>query len=279
MVEPESVIVRPPEMIGGNIFVREESDPFTFQLHKHDHMCELYLVERGEGEFAIDGRTYRAGPGTLLFYQRGQWHEEKSTAHPFKGMFIACRGMVVKGLPADYFLPPDEPPVLELGEHAPRVAEAFERCIREFLLDEPEARTVASHLLGALVAQLARLVHYRNAPAAAVKASGQAVLTARRYIEENYRLPLTLEQLARMTYVNPYYLVHLFTEEMGVSPIRYLIRCRMEAAKRYLTVTRYPVRQVAELVGYQSETTFQSTFKKVTGMTPGHYRRHGGSPE
>ncbi len=43
---------------------------------------------------------------------------------------------------------------------------------------------------------------------------------------------------------------------LAAGPIRFLIYCRMEAAKRYLNTTDLLVKQIAELVGYHSEPSF-----------------------
>ncbi|MBB6732941.1 helix-turn-helix domain-containing protein [Cohnella zeiphila] len=267
------MFVKPAAMVGGGVFERERSEPFMMPLHKHDHMSEMYFVEKGEGEFGIDGRTYRAVPGTLMFYQRGVWHEELSTVHPFTGMYIGFRGLELRGLPPCHFVAPEQPPVFQLGEQAASFASRFRRCIAEFDSGEPEARTVASHLLGALLGRLARTVHYRDAEGPAAKPSQMAVMNARRYIEENYAEQITLAKLSRAAYVNEYYLAHLFKQELGVSPIQFLKMYRIEVAKRLLSTSGVSNREISEQVGYQSETTFQNTFKKMTGMTPGEYRR------
>lgn len=269
-----SLFQRPPVMLGGLIFEREETEPFHFQLHKHDYVTEMFYVKRGEGRFTIDGVTYQASAGTLLFYQQGIWHEERSTAHPFESMYVGFKGMQLRGLPANFFVPPDREPMWKLGEHAADFEADLERCIEEFSRGEPESRTIGSHLLGVVLARLAKLVHYRE-PVSPPKPSQTVVLRTRQYIEENYHQPITLELLSRMTFVNEYYLAHLFKEEMGISPIQYLIHCRMEAAKRYLLMNDYAVGQIAGLVGYESETTFHRMFKKTAGVTPAQYRKQG----
>ncbi|QTH42814.1 AraC family transcriptional regulator [Cohnella sp. LGH] len=267
-----SLFLRPAVMVGGAVFEREESAPFVYQLHRHDHLTEMFYIDSGEGEFSIDGKSYKADAGTLLFYQQDVWHAEHSTVHPFRGMYIAFIGLEMKGLPTNFFLQPDRAPILKLKDQAPAFARRFRHCIREFSRNEPEAHTFGTHLLGILLARLARIVHYRD-PVASQKSSQAVVLRARQYIEENYDKPVTLEILSRETYSNEYYLAHLFKEEVGISPIQYLIKCRMEVAKRYLFTSDYSVRYIAGLVGYQSENTFHGMFKKATGLTPIQFRK------
>lgn len=91
-------------------------------------------------------------------------------------------------------------------------------------------------------------------------------------MEENYPFDVTLETLAGLTYTNPYHFIHVFKAETGVSPIQYLIRYRIEVAKQYLETTQLSMAEIAEKVGYKSETYFQNLFKKTTGTSPGRYR-------
>jgi YesN/AraC family two-component response regulator len=46
----------------------------------------------------------------------------------------------------------------------------------------------------------------------------------------------------------------------------------MEAAKHYLTSTNDTMEQIADRIGYRSETHFHQVFKQNTGITPRHYR-------
>lgn len=220
----------------------------------------------------IDDQPYEIGPGTVLFYHRGVWHEERSSNYPFRATYFAFKGLQVKGCPFDFFLEPDQPPVLVLGHHAGEIARLVRVIHAELQSGAAESHAAANHWFGLLLVQLARHAAGDFSERRAVKPSEAAVMKARSYIEENYQQPVTLEQLARITYVSKYYLSHLFAREVGMSVVQYVIRCRVEAAKRYLEMSERTVKEIGELVGYQSETTFHNIFKKATGLTPGQFR-------
>lgn len=57
------------------------------------------------------------------------------------------------------------------------------------------------------------------------------------------------------------------------TPMRYLTEWRMLQATELLRTTEYPVVDIAEQCGYQSEIAFRKAFKSVTGLTPGSVRR------
>ncbi|SFD65676.1 AraC-type DNA-binding protein [Paenibacillus catalpae] len=267
-----SRFLNPAYLIASGEFHCRETNPFQHPLHRHETYSELLFVEEGRGTFIIDDTPYEVGPGTVLLYHRGVWHEELSTHYPFRATFFAFKGLQVKGYPNDYFLETDYSPVVELGERAEDFVKLLRSSHAEFHSDRPEARAAANYWFGLLLVLLAREVTGYVAERSSVKPSEAAVLKARSYMEENFRQSISLEQLAKITFVSKYYLSHLFRQEVGMSTIQYLIRCRMEAAKRYLQITDRPVKEIAELVGYQSETTFHNIFKKMTGLTPGQYR-------
>lgn len=275
-----SAFLRQASIVSGASFLKTAEDRFLFPLHKHDDTSEMLLILEGEGTFGVDGCAYTAGPGTLLFYHRGVWHEEASTRHPFRGIYIGFTGLQLQGLPPDYFFDPHKPPIIRLHEQLHPIRELFEACIREHRSSEPEAQTMADHWLGLLLTRLFRLAYGASAaPGAERKPSQTAVMLAKKYIEEQYRTAITLAKLAKITYVNEYHLAHLFKDELGISPIQFLIRYRMEVAGRYLSTTTLPMKEIAELVGYQSETSFHNAFKKMMGVTPGGYREKGSETE
>jgi len=266
-----------PSIVGCGTFDNDEQNRFQLDLHKHDRMTEILLIEEGEGEFEIDGRGYTAGAGTLLFYQRGVWHKELSTKHPFRAAYIGFEGLRIKGAAPGFFFEEGESPIVRLQEYLPVVRKLMRDAIAEYRRNEPESETIANHYLGILFARLARLRLYGDAGERSRVSVKEAVQRARRMIEENYASPITLDALAAETYLNKYHLAHLFKAETGVSPIRFLIYCRMEAAKRYLITTDLLVKQIAELIGYQSEPSFYNIFLKAEGVTPGEFRRRSRS--
>ncbi len=95
---------------------------------------------------------------------------------------------------------------------------------------------------------------------------------ARRYLTEHYREPVSIETLAEYLHLNPRYFSTLFKKKEGVSPLDYLTRIRMEAAKDLLRDTDIPASEVSYLVGYEDPRYFYKVFKKYTGQTPTNFR-------
>lgn len=93
------------------------------------------------------------------------------------------------------------------------------------------------------------------------------------YIDERYAQNIALDEVAESVHISPYYLSHLFREELGITFIEYLTRTRIEHAKRLLSSSGMSVTSIAHKVGYDDAGYFSRIFKKVTGHTPAGYRK------
>lgn len=66
-----------------------------------------------------------------------------------------------------------------------------------------------------------------------------------------------------------------FAELVGDPPLQYLTRFRMQKATVLLREGRFTLAEIADRVGYQSETAFSKAFKRQFGSSPGTYRSRG----
>lgn len=271
-MEEQSLFVNLPRYTSGTTFTNTKAVPFTLPMHRHEANSEILYIEEGEGRFNIDGVDYYAGPGTLLFYQRGVWHEENSVKYPFCATYMSFDQLQLRGLPPLHFLPAGHKPAISLQEHGGEIVQMIRACNQFADSSLPESQLLANSMAAVLFISLARIIHYREQREADSKQVLNPVLRARTYMEQNFRDEITLEMLAARTYINKYYLSHLFKEEMGMSPIQFLIACRIDAAKRYLQTTSLPSGSIAELVGYRSEPSFYKAFRKMAGLTPAEFR-------
>lgn len=93
------------------------------------------------------------------------------------------------------------------------------------------------------------------------------------YIKTNLHLPVTVEMLCQTLGVSQPYLYKTFKREVGISPLAYIHRLRLETAKAMLLNTTLSVSQVAESVGFRSVLDFSKFFSKRIGCSPTAFRR------
>ncbi|MFF4272612.1 helix-turn-helix domain-containing protein [Streptomyces sp. NPDC001536] len=85
----------------------------------------------------------------------------------------------------------------------------------------------------------------------------------------------TVDSLAAHVSLSPSRLAHLFTRQVGESPMRALREARLRHAARLLEGTGLPVERVAAASGFVSPFHFHRVFRERFGMTPGAYRAGG----
>ena len=98
----------------------------------------------------------------------------------------------------------------------------------------------------------------------------------KRYIRENYHNDqLSLHETSKQIGVSSSHLSKVFSQETGQTMTEYLTATRIGKAKELLKTTRCKTFEIAFQVGYNDQHYFSNLFKKVTGMTPMEYRKHG----
>lgn len=97
-------------------------------------------------------------------------------------------------------------------------------------------------------------------------------LAVQEFIHEHMQETILLGDLARAAKLHPTYFSDRFRELVGVRPLEYLMRRRMERAQYLLLTRRAPVKQVAAEVGICDAAYFTRAFTRICGMSPTDYR-------
>ncbi len=96
---------------------------------------------------------------------------------------------------------------------------------------------------------------------------------AKKILMESMANPPTLKELCKQTGMNEYNLKSGFRNIYGQPVMTWLNTYRMEMARKYLTESRTPITEVAEILGYHSSSHFIETFRKKFGITPKRYQQ------
>ncbi len=99
------------------------------------------------------------------------------------------------------------------------------------------------------------------------------VVLAIDYIRMHVQEPITVEQVAHELSVNSSYLSKLFKQEMGKSISEYIRDSKIEIAEHMLRHLDDTSLQIANYLGFSSQSHFIQVFRKQTGMTPEEYRK------
>lgn len=102
--------------------------------------------------------------------------------------------------------------------------------------------------------------------------SDDSIKSAQEYIEDNYQSKLNIETLAEQVHLNARSFLRRFKKATSNTPLEYIQRVRVEAAKKELESTTNTIMEVMFGVGYNDEKAFRNTFKKHSGLSPKEYQ-------
>jgi len=84
---------------------------------------------------------------------------------------------------------------------------------------------------------------------------------------------LSIEELAREVQISPFHFIRQFEAVFGVTPHRYRIDARLDAAKRLLAAGQHSVTDVCMEVGFSSLGSFSALFTRRVGEAPSAFQR------
>ena len=83
-----------------------------------------------------------------------------------------------------------------------------------------------------------------------------------------------IDDITKQILMSKYHFLRLFKAYSGVSPYEYLINYRITNAKRLLKETEMSISEICNCVGFSDTNNFIRSFKRITGTTPGSFRRY-----
>lgn len=98
------------------------------------------------------------------------------------------------------------------------------------------------------------------------------LLIVTNYINENISAEIKLSDLAALAGISQFHFSRLFKQSVGISPIEYLLKQRIERAKLLLKNSELSVTEIALACGFNSHSHLGKYFRQLTGFSPSEYR-------
>lgn len=101
----------------------------------------------------------------------------------------------------------------------------------------------------------------------------ELVMIARDYLVENHDRDIAVSDAASYVFLSQGYFTRAFRDELGISPMGFLMQVRVNHACKLLEQKEIKVSGIALQVGFSSPQRFNVAFRKHMGMTPMQYRQ------
>ncbi len=257
-----------------------------FPMHTHD-FAELVIIFGGQAVHRTGGCDYPICAGDIFLIQGDRSHgftdaRDLDIANiMYDPRLLDIPGEPLKKIPgyhALFVLEPRYRPAhdfqsrLRLGpKDLPHVSELVTRMEKECSASQCGYQAMTTSLLLQLVTFLSR--RYSGIKTTA----GQSLLRVASvisHIENHYQDPITLGSLAGLAHMSPNQLLRVFRQATDLSPIDYLIRFRVNKARKLLLETDWSITDIAFRVGFTDSNYFTRQFRKISNITPREFRAH-----
>lgn len=280
-------------MLEYKLDVSEKSHAHVFNVDENARLFSLYATEIGHYHANPGYFTRRDGKmSALLLYTcsgQGVMHWKKQVcsltagtaviiycdtfqqyytgdADEWEFFFVHFDGAGLKGYAASLLDRLTPVRLRAVGE----MEEAFRRLLalraESELLARAEVNCLLSGMLRSMLESLYRTDSEENRGYREVQ-----LLT--KYIHDHMSENIGMAEFEKITHYSKYYLIHLFRQQMGVPPYRYLHQCRIQRAQELLRSTNDSVSEIAAQVGYMDSVSFIRHFQSIVGTTPAKYRK------
>lgn len=269
------------------LYVRFAQPERIRYIGNHSHSSyELHFIPYGHGKLITNGRAYNIVPGTMYLTGPNVYHEQKGDAadpmaeycvnfeilenHSFKP---AQKGTYT-GQDQNFIEKSLSNTVFWFGQDKHDNIHLFDMLLEEINNKQIGYYFNIRNYISIILTNTVRC--YSNNllsadPPPVKDMNDRRRLLADQYIEKDWNTR-SIEDLAHKLGVSRRQLNRIFIKYYGMSFNQKLTQVRMENATKLLAETSQPIRQVADLVGYDDFGYFCRAFKKSYSMTALEYR-------
>lgn len=247
--------------------------------HLHPNAYELFYLERGETDWWVENEVVTLKANHVYVNKPGEKHGSVGPSlKPCSYYWIQLVFAPGKRLPG---VSPAQSRAWEKELAAlnprsfpgnPELRDYFERMFVECQHPQADSVIIARSILHLLLGTLLRLNREQKQGATPRPCTSYAIRNALKWIDDNLTEPIPIEKLARVAKLGVSRFRERFFDEVGFSPNDYLVRRRIDEAKKKLEKSSVSIIEIAHEVGFSSSQYFATVFKRMEGVSPGDFR-------
>lgn len=246
------------------------------EISLHNQVChEISYVVSGSGVMYSDDKAFPISRGDVHVISKGSDH--RIVADKEQGLHFIYLGFMLEQYPG-------MEDIMEFYSKSPSTIvrdESSLNFILEQLIDEmyhadKYHKIVLEMGIKQILIHVYRLFNHievkKYSPTEGGKIYGHTFYELLRYIDNNITKTTTVSQIAASLSYSESYLSHLFKKKVGISIQEYISRKRIERSLLLLSSGKYSVKDISEILKYESPKSFTKAFKKHMNCTPTEYK-------
>lgn len=228
----------------------------------------LEYIKSGRGIIEADGAVYSVEAGDLVFMNaRRRITYYSDPKDPYSKVWVNFTGPLAEGIVSG----------LSLKKSIYFMKYDAEMLIREihglWVKLSCENRAEAFDRMASLILRMLLSVNRLDRASEFDESHLSTAERVKRYLD-GFLIPnITLDDAAEFVGMNKNYIIHAFRKRYGTAPNQYIINRRVECAKKMLVEKKMSIGEISAALHYSSTQHFSKSFKQVSGMTPGRYRK------
>lgn len=249
----------------------------NFPPHFHSHI-EILMVFKGTVNITVDSKPYILTEGDCIIIFPNAIHSYPEVSVDNIALLIICSPLFISkfqfsnSLTSKYAVNPLQNQSTMHPDSVYAINALREKgdtmiTSEECHLPDAEHTSVLLHLF--LSGFLSKLQLKEKIDSSTQELSLKVV----RYITDNYRNPLSENDVANFLGVSRFRITNIFTKQLQISFSRFLNELRIEEAKRLLTSTCLSITNISIMCGFNTTRTFNRTFLNLTGEAPREFRK------
>jgi AraC-like DNA-binding protein len=236
----------------------------AYPPHTHDTWT-LFVVDAGAVRYDLGRRDHGALPAMVTILPPGVVHDGRSADHDgFRKRVLYVEESVL----GEHLVGPS----VDRPEINDNVLRRDVSRIHRLLLYADDAFE-AEVRLASIAERIAFHLGEVRSDASALS-SNELAEALRAYLDARLFESVKLADAAAAVGANPTHLARSFGRAFGIAPHKYVLGRRIDAARSRL-LDGYPSAEVAVGVGFYDQAHFIRHFKRLTGVTPGHFAANG----
>ena len=228
---------------------------------------KFYYILGGDGELTVDGQIYHPTAGQLFLMPAGVLQSYRAAGgRPYYKYWCHFQAKVGSRNLFELIQTPLCVSVSDSGHLTALFQSLLDAMSRETYTSRLYARCLVMEILAVYLDAAADIACPDDAVAEKLSAITE-------YVNMHLSEEITLETLASLVHFHPNYFIRFFKQNLGVSPMQYVSRARIELAKTLLKTTDKKIADIASRTGFHDLFYFSQRFKEQTGFSPSDFRK------